>query len=195
MAIKLAQAKLWCTSGELALVKSSRSPTIGELSPAQLKQSIKRAQRLVDKWVKLSREQHRRLQQDRGYRRGGANERSGEKAQLFSEVLAAFKAKLAAKTVKPKPVSKPAGKSTVKPVAVRPAAKPAGGRKRTIPGLSTVLNASSVPGIQLNKARQIKASAAGKAFRFNIGGLKRTQQHGRAMNQRNQARRDARGRS
>lgn len=194
MAIKLAKAKLWCTADELALVKSSMRPAIGGLSPVQLKQSIKRTQRLVDKWVKLSRDQTRRVQEDKGYRRGGANERSSEKAQLFAEVLEAFKANLATKTAKPKPPAKSVAKPPVKPV-VKPAAttaKPAR-KKAAMPSLVSVLNATSAPGIQLNKARQIKASTAGKAFRFKTGSLMRTQKHNQSRNKRNQAKRDARG--
>lgn len=186
MAIKLAKAKLWCTADELALVKSSMRPAIGGLSPVQLKQSIKRTQRLVDKWVKLSRDQNRRVQEDKGYRRGGANERSSEKAQLFAEVLETFKANLATKTAKPKPPAK----SVAKPAAT--AAKPA--RKKAVtPSLLSLLNATSAPGIQLNKGRQIKASTAGKAFRFKTGSLMRTQKHNQSRNKRNQAKRDARG--
>lgn len=194
MAIKLTQAKQWCTSDELALVKSAMRPAIGELSVAELKQSIKRAQRLENKWVKLAREQSRRVQGARGYRREGGSERSAEKAQLFAEVLEAFKTKLEAKTAKPKPVAKPAVKAKAKPVAAPAAIKPAGPKKPKPPSLMSLLNATSVPGIQLNPARQIKASAAGKAFRFKMGSLKRTQRHGRAVNKRNQAKRDARSR-
>lgn len=193
MAIKLAQAKLWCTSDELALVKSSMRPMIGELSVAELKQSIKRAQRLENKWVKLSRDQNRRVQQDKGYRRGGGSERSNEKAQLFSEVLEAFKAKLEAKTAKPKAAAKPA---VTKPPVVKPAVAPKAAKRKkpAVPSLISLLNATSAPGIQLNKARQIKASTAGKAFRFKVGGLVRTQRHSQSRNKRNQARRDSRPR-
>ena len=87
MAISLAQAKSLCNAGELALVRHSTRNEIGKLSAAMLRQKIKRARDLRDKWTDQARGQRRASQAAQKTRAVDANARSAEKAELFSQAL------------------------------------------------------------------------------------------------------------
>ena len=95
MAIIRSKAKALCTAAELALVDASGPKSIGELSGAQLRQKVGRARKLADKWRDQAESQRRTAPAKAGGRQTDAAARSAEKAQLFTEVLQRFEARLA----------------------------------------------------------------------------------------------------
>jgi hypothetical protein len=94
MAISLAQAKSLCNASELALVRHSTRNEIGKLSAALLRQKIKRARDLRDKWTDQARGQRRATQAAQRARAVDANARSAEKAKLFGQALSQFESQL-----------------------------------------------------------------------------------------------------
>src|SRR5262245_26809467 len=95
MAVSLSKAKSLCTASELALVAASGKARIGTLSTPQLRLKVTQARKLRDKWRDQAAKQTRAAQAKMRGRLATASARSGEKAELFAEVLGRFDAELA----------------------------------------------------------------------------------------------------
>jgi len=94
VAISAARARQICTQSELDLVLQSTTKNIGQLDTKQLKAAIRRARTLRDKWRDLAHSQTRDTKANNPDKLGEANARSGEKGELFDEVLQRFEKRL-----------------------------------------------------------------------------------------------------
>lgn len=95
MALNLRKAKELCSESEWKLVEASKRDEISSLNETQLKRHIARSRKLRDKWRDQAVTQRRKTQQAQNARTTSANARSGEKAEVFDEVLARFEKRLA----------------------------------------------------------------------------------------------------
>ena len=93
--INLSRAKQLCNASELKVVRASGKQSLPKLSEAQLKKAIGQARKLRDKWRDLATRQRRETQRQQNARTTDENARSGEKEELFSQVLARFETQLA----------------------------------------------------------------------------------------------------
>lgn len=131
MAYTLTQARGLLTAAELAIFDQSRAGPIKALTAARLRGKVERARALRDKYRDLYRRQTVATRSAPASRRaaaGGDNERTQNKATVFTEVLERFETRLAQLDAKAAPAKsagkKVAGKSTDKKAAVKPAAAP-----------------------------------------------------------------------
>jgi hypothetical protein len=91
-------AKKFLNASELELFDAGRRGEIGALSAAQLRAKIGRTRRLRDKYRDLYRRQRVSMRERTGTKagtRGDANLRTGQKQELFGELLARFEQQLA----------------------------------------------------------------------------------------------------
>ncbi len=98
MALNRIQASRLLTAAELALFQASLSDQLKTHSAAQLKSLLRRSRTQRDKYRDLLQRQRvasRQRTGSKGGTLGKANERTGEKAQAFTEVLARFEQRLA----------------------------------------------------------------------------------------------------
>lgn len=93
MPVPAAKVKEVCSIQEADLVRSSRRPELGKLSPAQVKQRAARARKLYDKWLALSREQSRAKSKKTGFGDSQANTKL--KVEIFGDALKSFDGALA----------------------------------------------------------------------------------------------------
>ncbi len=94
MAVPAAKVKALCTDAESALVRASRRPALGQLTPPEVKRHAARAKKLADKWAALSRDQSRTQARQSGFGDSAAN--TELKAEIFRDALANFTARLGA---------------------------------------------------------------------------------------------------
>lgn len=85
MKTPIGKVKSVCTDSELAVVRASRKPELGELSLAEAKRAAARARKLFDKWQGLHRGQSRDQRRRTG--RGDLDNRTQLKAEIFAEAL------------------------------------------------------------------------------------------------------------
>lgn len=107
MTVSASKVSSLCTISEIQLVRASRRPELYQLTHSQLKRFTIRARKLADKWQDQSRGQARKLSRQFGSGLAATNARL--KAQVFSEALKSFAARLAhLEPVSPAPnMSKP----------------------------------------------------------------------------------------
>jgi len=122
MAVTRQQAKKLCTVNEMKLVDASLRSHNKGMTSARLRQKIKLARELRDKYRSLAQRQRREVrgkQKPRGSRPAMGNQNTKLKMELFAETMARFEAKL-----KEVSQSDAAGtKSTKKKKSARPATK------------------------------------------------------------------------
>jgi hypothetical protein len=92
MTVPAAKVKEICTAQEAALVRSSRSPALGKLTPAEVKKNAARARKLYDKWLALSRGQSRAKSKKTGFGESKAN--TSLKLEILGDALKSFENKL-----------------------------------------------------------------------------------------------------
>jgi hypothetical protein len=98
MAYNRNHAKRLLSDSEMPLFVASLRDHIGDLSPGDLKKKIERTRKLRDKYTDLYRRQSLASRKRTGSKRGTtgiANERTSQKATVFSEVLTRFETQLA----------------------------------------------------------------------------------------------------
>ncbi|QEG37183.1 hypothetical protein [Bythopirellula goksoeyrii] len=93
MPVPAAKVKEVCSTQEAKLVRSSRRPELGKLTPSQVKQHAARARKLYEKWLALSREQSRAKSKKTGFGDSQANTKL--KVEIFGDALKSFEAELA----------------------------------------------------------------------------------------------------
>lgn len=189
MPINWKSARRICTRQELALVEASRRGTLEKLQPAQLRQKINSARRLVAKWRDAQKNQGRKAR-GRGTARQVKPARNAEnttrKRALFNEVLRRFEDRLRKLEYAKKPT-----KRKLSSVADKRSGVPKGVRRKTPkptrgkPNEDSMVS-SSQPGKRSGRA------TAGKKARFASAGTQRTQGHLSSRTKRSQGKRDAR---
>jgi len=113
--INYAQARKICSPEELQIVEATRRDALAKLGAAELKKHVTLARRLRNKWRDLATRQRRRTQSEQSARVTEENKRSGQKAELFDEVLSRLEsqaASLAAASKDPPTKEPAAGKVT-----------------------------------------------------------------------------------
>ena len=105
MAIPAAKVKEICTPQEAALVRSSRNPALGKLTPAELKKNAARARKLYDKWLAQSRGQSRASSKKTGF--GESKPNTSLKVEIFGDALKSYEDKLAKLPAATGPKQKP----------------------------------------------------------------------------------------
>jgi hypothetical protein len=169
------------TGTELALIQSSSSSAIKELSLPRIKSSVTRARRYGDKYRDLARQQHRTKKRDSG--KGQAqpfpNIRTERKARLFAEALTRFEKRQT--QLEKQEEKKKAKKNSRKGPGSRTASRTPATAKETIR--------------RKNQRRQAKSQSAQEskiAQQFQKKKSKAIQGHIRARGKRTQAKRDRR---
>lgn len=166
MAISVKEARQICTKAELDLVLQSTTRNIGNLDAKQLKAAIRRARTMRDKWRDLAKSQTRGTKADNPAKLGTANARSGEKAQLFDEVLGRFEKRLS----KVDPSTQGASADSKKPAKKTRAAAHRAGRadaRGTLNEATETINAQAQPRTTSPKAK--KKAAAAKSTEKSAG--------------------------
>ena len=97
MAYTLTQARKLLTAGELSVFESSRPQPIRGLTPARLRSKLERSRKLRDKYRDLYRRQTVATRAAPARKRspvGADNQRTRQKAELFTEVLTRYETEL-----------------------------------------------------------------------------------------------------
>lgn len=137
MAITRVQARKLCNAAELELVVQSTGDALKSLTPAQLRNKVKRSRTLRSKFADLYQRQSVAIQAGTGNKRGNsdeANARTQLKMQLFDEVLKRFETRLAQLDAKAERDAAASAKAKARAAArsareARPKAEPAAPKK------------------------------------------------------------------
>lgn len=211
--VSLATLRRLFTAAERKILDSSTTRGLAAAGEAQVKQMLKQARILRDKWRGLLDAQARstkRARKPAGLKATAtapANVRSRQKSDLLSQAVARLEARLA-EFAGAKPV--PAKSQAVKPAAKKPLKKPAREAARPVAAITAVtprsiskkarqagarksLEQVGVQGFNTTAAKQRSAVAALKADRLKMKGITtRRAGHAQARVGRAQARRDQR---
>ena len=170
MNINRNQVKALSTLDELELFDNSRSLRLNKLTVADLKNMVKRSRGLRDKLRDLAKKQERSRQSKIGLRGTAENERSVNKAELYSEVHEAFVSRLAAvqtgeAEAKEGTVKKPARKARIIETPASPKSKKENRKmSATEPKpIGTIKNSGSAPEVadtKMAEPKKLLASAA-----------------------------------
>jgi hypothetical protein len=192
-----AQASKLLNASEFRLFAASRSDALKTLTAARLRGKIKRARTLRDKFRDLFKRQTlatRARTRSKSGASGVANQRTRQKAEVFTEVLQRFGKRLAqveaaeARAVSAKGAAQ--GRLALSRKRRAHAAKIAAQQPRTSSKAPARLSGRATRAPQPTTER---ARSAQHAMHFNIAGQQAIRAHVRARGRRNQTKRDSRG--
>lgn len=186
MTYQLTQARTLCTKAELALFEASRGEQLKAITPVRLQGKVKRARDLRNKYRDLYKRQRLAARTRTGSKKGerpDSNARTGQKAELFAEVLERFEQRAAQqKTAQKKVAASKSAKTTLARVKAKKRATPA-------------TTAKAKKKAKAPRGSSFVSDAAHSADRRKFGRDTRSKTrvaHSRAAASRVQARRDSR---
>jgi hypothetical protein len=188
MAYNRVQARALCTAAEYQLFEASLADHIKSFDATRLRQKIRRARTLRDKYRDLVRRQRLALRKRTGTKKGtgvAANQRTESKARLFAEALDRFERRAAdlERAAKAKALAEARAKARAA-AAARAKAKTKAGKPKRRSKRAIVAGKSGFASdtAERSSRQQRLQKTRGKAV----------QGHVRATGRRRQARRDAR---
>lgn len=195
MATTLIQARKLLTAAELDVFAASRAEALKALTAVQLRGKIKRSRTLRDKYQDLLRRQKVATRGRTGSKAGTsgvANERTAQKAQVFTEVLGRFEQRLAqVEAAAARAAQKTAAAEARLARLAQKQAKPIAGRARA-PARSPKAPAKVPVAVKKVGPTSERARTARRAMQPKAAGRQKIQSHVAASGRRAQAKRDSR---
>jgi hypothetical protein len=199
MAYTRAQVRKLLNAGEIEIFESSRAEAVKELNALRLIVKVKRARTLRDKYRDLLKRQRLATRARTGSKAGNsgdANQRTREKAEVFTEILERLEKRLAlVEATEARAAKKESAERARLALAKKRAADAARAAKRKAVAGSTTAVQKTV-GATRKKGPQPTTESARSArgvMQFKVAGQQRIRAHVAAKGRRSQAKRDGRG--